>query len=93
MPSDARFPAAGGGGGSSSDGGTGAYSRVSVGLAWGRFSADGRTATAMRTARAMARSGGYFRAQGEPFRRPSLVLTAVANRDLLVCVRGARKTP
>ena len=79
-PSETRLPAAGGGGGSSSDGGTGAYSSVSVGLAWGRFSADGRTATAMRTASAMASSGGYFRAHVEPFRRSSGEPNTSANR-------------
>jgi hypothetical protein len=92
-PSDARFPAAGGGGGSSSDGGTGAYSNVSVGLAWGRFSADGRTATAMRTARAIARSGGYFRAQDEGFRRSSTVPNTSAKRTLLETVRGRENPP
>src|SRR5437867_2540919 len=81
IPSEVRLPAAGGGGGSLSDGGTGAYSSVSVGLAWGRFSAEGSTATAMRTARAMASRGGYFRAQDEPCRRSSMVPSTVANRD------------
>src|SRR5439155_15018431 len=69
IPSEARLPAAGGGGGSSSDGGTGAYSSVSVGFAWGRSSAEGSTATAMRTASAMASRGGYCRPHDEARRR------------------------
>src|SRR5882762_5325487 len=82
-PRDARLPAAGGGG---------AYSSVSVGLAWGRLSAEGSTATAMRTASAMASSGGYFRAQDEPFRRSSMVPSTVANRDSPRTSKG-RETP
>ena len=92
-PRDERLPAAGGGGGSSSDGGTGAYSATSVGLAWGRFSADGSTATAMRTASAMASSGGYFRAQDEPLRRSSMVPSTVAKPGLSSCVRGREIPP
>ena len=57
-PSETRLPAAGGGGGSLSEGGTGAYSSVSVGLAWGRFSAEGRAKTTSDSATAMSNSGG-----------------------------------
>jgi hypothetical protein len=61
-PRDDRLPSAGGGG-SSSSGGTGAYSRTVDGLDWGRFSDDGSTRIATRTAMPSRARGGYVRVQ------------------------------
>src|SRR5207253_4548251 len=78
-PSEARFPAAGGGGGSSSEGGTGAYSSVSDGLAWGRLRAEGSTTRAMRAATPRASRGGHFRAHHGLLPRPSGLGSSIAN--------------
>ena len=47
----------------------GVDSSTVVGFAWGRLSAEGRTATAIMRASGIASRGRYFRTQDEPFRR------------------------